>query len=881
MDNAGDWSLNDAAPDPSVAPATAPAPQPSLSSSEGADPPAATNAPRGDVTASPPRGAAALLLPSYGQGTVTGVGQAAKGIATLNQRRQMLAPFWDIYQKFDSLTPEQQNAAILAIQRATVPPHHPLDLSTAAQAEWQPPPPRRPYLPAPTADWLIDQLQSVPKDQKAKSFDAFAGPPPEGSGLYTQGEAINRWSEPWVTPEERKLHPYATGIPSAIGGATIGVGTTALASAAGHPEVGVALGAGQMGLATAADQYDRALAKQAEPPAAIPGMRASPTIDLGRRPVVHNSDGTISTLAPIAIDRGGAWVLVPTIATDGSVMSDAEAAANYQRTGQHLGGFDSEAAADAYAHQLHRQQEWLHGMDAETARTNAAREAFAGGVALGGLPLGAILRPVERAAPGVMPWLTAKARQYAQAAPVFATVGEAQAWLAQQIARENYDPTAEYSPDPAHIAASLATATLGTALPARVREGRADAAATPHTSIGPGGGGEAGRRPPSTEVLPSAPEPSNDIQAQIAALADPAHPKDTVFVAPGGRGSVPVDLPPGVMRVDRPEGTLLTTDRDKLAAFTARDLSSRDIADSLGHPEGRDEVLTHARQGGDVAVVQARDSADRVIAEAAASAPRIGETAAALYPQVPSGGRLVAVSPDEAQRRRIELAQAKPEGPRQGELFPLPDTAAKGALDLDFSSREDLEQWARGFGIAFTPKTLSGQLRAQVLERLEAITPLSEAGKQKLRIETVIDRAGAPLGLSLARPQLPEYDGETTHGILITNEGSIYPLRSGDPDPLYANHPAAKHVEGKAAIIIRETGSSGGIVYHNNSEGTCGFCNSQIKNLLPEGATLVVVPPKNAVPIKQRADARPRPHIGNSQLPKKNVDVGKLEGDPW
>jgi hypothetical protein len=164
--------------------------------------------------------------------------------------------------------------------------------------------------------------------------------------------------------------------------------------------------------------------------------------------------------------------------------------------------------------------------------------------------------------------------------------------------------------------------------------------------------------------------------------------------------------------------------------------------------------------------------------------------------------------------------------------------------------------------MAFTRKTPLSQLRSQVIEGLEPITPLSEAGKQKLRIEAVIDRSGAPLGLSLARPPLPEFDGKTTHGLLITNEGDAYPLQSGDPDPRYANYKAARHVEGKAALKIRELGSSGGIVYHNHPKGTCGYCQTHLEILLPEGATLLSVPPRGAVPKKRRAEARPKPYIG-------------------
>jgi hypothetical protein len=202
------------------------------------------------------------------------------------------------------------------------------------------------------------------------------------------------------------------------------------------------------------------------------------------------------------------------------------------------------------------------------------------------------------------------------------------------------------------------------------------------------------------------------------------------------------------------------------------------------------------------------------------------------------------------------------------------------ALDLDLSSREDLERWARGFGMDFTRKTPLSQLRAQVIEGLEPITPLSEAGKQKLRIEAVIDRSGAPLGLSIARPPLPEFDGKTTHGLLITNEGNVEELKSGAPDPRYANYEAAGHVEGMAAIRIRELGSSGGVVFHNNTDGTCWYCQSHIGTLLPEGATLLSIPPKGAVAKNLKAQPRPRPHVGNSEPLLENRSLGLSEEKP-
>jgi hypothetical protein len=124
---------------------------------------------------------------------------------------------------------------------------------------------------------------------------------------------------------------------------------------------------------------------------------------------------------------------------------------------------------------------------------------------------------------------------------------------------------------------------------------------------------------------------------------------------------------------------------------------------------------------------------------------------------------------------------------------------------------------------------------------------------------------------------LPKYDGKTTYGVLITNEGEVVPLQSAERSPLYSNYPPAGHVEGKAAIWIREHGSSGGVLYHNNTDGTCGFCNSQIRTLLPKGSHLRVVPPRDAVAKKPLARQAPTEYEGNDAVLKTPPSNPQLE----
>jgi hypothetical protein len=59
---------------------------------------------------------------------------------------------------------------------------------------------------------------------------------------------------------------------------------------------------------------------------------------------------------------------------------------------------------------------------------------------------------------------------------------------------------------------------------------------------------------------------------------------------------------------------------------------------------------------------------------------------------------------------------------------------------------------------------------------------------------------------------LPEFDGVTTHAILITNEGRVMPFRSGNASTEY-RYSSIGHTEAEAAIWIRQNGSSGGTIY--------------------------------------------------------------------
>ena len=88
----------------------------------------------------------------------------------------------------------------------------------------------------------------------------------------------------------------------------------------------------------------------------IPGQLIPGNIDLNNRPVVHNPDGSISTVRSITItDNYGRVILIPTVVGN-RVVSNDEAIRHYQQTGEHLGVFGNLAAANAYAQHLHEDQ---------------------------------------------------------------------------------------------------------------------------------------------------------------------------------------------------------------------------------------------------------------------------------------------------------------------------------------------------------------------------------------------------------------------------------------------------------------------------------------------------------------------------------------------
>jgi hypothetical protein len=82
-------------------------------------------------------------------------------------------------------------------------------------------------------------------------------------------------------------------------------------------------------------------------------------IDLNNRTIIHNQDGSISTVFSMTFgpEEDGSWVLVPGVRFGlDRKMTEREAYSWYRSTGQYLGKFKTLQEADAYANSLHEDQ---------------------------------------------------------------------------------------------------------------------------------------------------------------------------------------------------------------------------------------------------------------------------------------------------------------------------------------------------------------------------------------------------------------------------------------------------------------------------------------------------------------------------------------------
>jgi hypothetical protein len=85
------------------------------------------------------------------------------------------------------------------------------------------------------------------------------------------------------------------------------------------------------------------------------GLLEPGNIDLTKRKVLKNADGSISTISSMSVNFDGKEVLIPTV-VDGKRLSEDEAIEHYKKTGEHLGMFDTPENAEAFAKSISEQQ---------------------------------------------------------------------------------------------------------------------------------------------------------------------------------------------------------------------------------------------------------------------------------------------------------------------------------------------------------------------------------------------------------------------------------------------------------------------------------------------------------------------------------------------
>ena len=83
-----------------------------------------------------------------------------------------------------------------------------------------------------------------------------------------------------------------------------------------------------------------------------PDWKGRGNINLFSRPIVKNPDGSTSTVDSMSFGQDGKEILVPKVVGN-RVVSDDEAEANYNKTGDFLGKFLSIPEANQYGQQLH------------------------------------------------------------------------------------------------------------------------------------------------------------------------------------------------------------------------------------------------------------------------------------------------------------------------------------------------------------------------------------------------------------------------------------------------------------------------------------------------------------------------------------------------
>ena len=87
------------------------------------------------------------------------------------------------------------------------------------------------------------------------------------------------------------------------------------------------------------------------------GLLAQGNLDLSNRPAYQHPDDSVSSVYSMGQEVDGREMLLPGVSERGKMLTPDQSLAEYLRTGNHLGAFDSPDASNRYAEALHLQQE--------------------------------------------------------------------------------------------------------------------------------------------------------------------------------------------------------------------------------------------------------------------------------------------------------------------------------------------------------------------------------------------------------------------------------------------------------------------------------------------------------------------------------------------
>ena len=102
-----------------------------------------------------------------------------------------------------------------------------------------------------------------------------------------------------------------------------------------------------------------------EPKPLPKGLITEGNLDLNKRPVVPRDDGKISTVNSITVGFDDGFYVIPTVTEEGLLLDNDQAVEYFKKTGKHLGRFYDQETADAFAQQLHLDQEKMYGGQGE------------------------------------------------------------------------------------------------------------------------------------------------------------------------------------------------------------------------------------------------------------------------------------------------------------------------------------------------------------------------------------------------------------------------------------------------------------------------------------------------------------------------------------